>query len=55
MNYSHANFHQQYKTTLNNDCVEYLKYCKSDFACGNYIYKNSDYDECETCRTMDYC
>ena len=37
-----------------NKYKEYLKPCKSKYACGNYIYKNS-YDECETCKNKDMC
>ena len=40
---------------IDNKYSDILKPCESDFACGNYIYKNSDYDECETCRTKDWC
>lgn len=38
-----------------NKYKEYLKPCKSEYACGNYIYENSDYDECETCKNKDMC
>lgn len=39
---------------IDNKYKDILKACKSNYACGNYIYKKS-YDECERCRNKDMC
>ncbi len=39
---------------LDNKQDDILKYCESDFKCGNYFY-HSQYRYCEQCRAKDYC